>query len=149
MRGPRSEGGDPAAGFTLLEILVVLAVMGLALGIFVSRGPARSPALEVRGAASEVAQALRGARARAIAADRSVSFVMDAPRHQYRIEGEPPHAFPLALSVSLTAPAGAIRFAPDGSSSGGRVALADGGHTTVVSVDWLTGRVRMAEAAPR
>ncbi len=128
---------------------MVLAVIGLALGIFVSRGPMRSPTLEVRAAASEIVQALRGARARAIAADRPVAFVMDAARHQYRIEGEPPQAFPAALSVSLTAPAGAIRFAPDGSSSGGRIALADGGHATVVSVDWLTGRVRMSEEPTR
>ena len=40
---------------------------------------------------------------------------------------------------------GAISFAPDGSSSGGRIERADGGRRMRVSVDWLTGRVGVAE----
>ena len=39
-----------------------------------------------------------------------------------------------------------ISFAPDGSSSGGRIVLADGGRRVQVGVDWLTGRVSVANA---
>jgi general secretion pathway protein H len=40
---------------------------------------------------------------------------------------------------------GAIRFNPDGSSTGGRISLSDGGRRIAVGVDWLTGRVAVAE----
>ena len=36
---------------------------------------------------------------------------------------------------------GAIRFFPDGSSTGGRVTLAAGERKFLVDVNWLTGRV--------
>ncbi len=124
----------------MLEILVVLALIGLAIGIFVARGPMRSPALEVQAATNEIAGALRGARARAIASDQPVAFMLDAARHEYRAEGIA-HPLPASVTVALTAPGGLIRFLPDGSSSGGRVLLGFGGHAASVSVDWLTGRV--------
>jgi len=41
---------------------------------------------------------------------------------------------------------GDIDFHPDGSSSGGRISLADGRRTIMVGVDWLTGRVSIADA---
>ena len=44
---------------------------------------------------------------------------------------------------------GQIRFDPDGGSSGGRVAIAGGDKTWWVGVDWLTGRVTLAEKAPQ
>jgi general secretion pathway protein H len=40
---------------------------------------------------------------------------------------------------------GAIRFYPDGSSTGGRVTLAAGERKLLVDVDWLTGRVSIKE----
>jgi general secretion pathway protein H len=41
---------------------------------------------------------------------------------------------------------GDIDFQPDGSSSGGRISLVDGRRTMMVGVDWLTGRVSIADA---
>ena len=46
----------------------------------------------------------------------------------------------LPPSVVLTA-APAIRFAPDGSSSGGTLRLANDTEARVLRVDWLTGSV--------
>ena len=46
---------------------------------------------------------------------------------------------------------GAIRFFPDGSSTGGEIMLAGAAGTFFVRVDWLTGRIRIDEgetAAP-
>jgi len=40
---------------------------------------------------------------------------------------------------------GDIRFNPDGSSTGGRISLADGRRRLGVGVDWLTGRVSVAD----
>ena len=40
---------------------------------------------------------------------------------------------------------GAIRFYPDGSSSGGRISLRHGARATVIDVNWLTGKITSAE----
>jgi len=39
---------------------------------------------------------------------------------------------------------GAVRFFPDGNSTGGRIVLAQGDRGYQVGVQWLTGRVLMA-----
>ena len=45
-------------GFTLIEILVVLAIMGAVIGIVVTRGPVTSHGLQTRAAAGLLAQTL-------------------------------------------------------------------------------------------
>ncbi len=143
------------SGFTLLEMLVVLVILGLMVGLVVTRGPPRSASLNLRGAAVEVAQALQAARARAIATDRRVDFRLDVAGHAFAVDGGAARALPASLALSIvavTSEAGADRiarigFAPDGSSTGGRIDLAEGMRRTRIDVDWLTGRVRVAEAA--
>ena len=153
----RTAVGAPSAeaGFTLLEVVVVLLVLGLALAIVASRGPPRSAALEIRGAAGEMAQALRLARGRAIMLNGPVGVTVDLARRTYRVDGAPERGVPPALALTVLAAGGAtlgdrsaaIRFAPDGSSSGGHVELSDGRRRVRVAVDWLSGRVSVAEVA--
>jgi len=128
-------------------MLAVLTILGLAVGLALTRGPVRSPALEARATADSVAQALRAARAQAIAEDRSVAFVLDARRHEYVTEGASRVVLPVAPTVTITAPVAGIRFAPDGSSSGGQIGVEDQGHAVSISVAWLTGRVTTSESA--
>ena len=95
----RPEGSRArAAGFTLLEVLVVLAVLGLMAALVVARDYGRHPGLEARAAALTVAQALRTARGRAIATDRSVLVSVNPERRALRIGEDPP----LRLAPSLT-----------------------------------------------
>jgi general secretion pathway protein H len=145
--------GRTQAGFTLLEMMIVLIIVGLALGLLVTRGTPRSPALEARLAASEVAQGLRLARGRAIGLNRPVGFILDVRGHSWRIDRDPPRALPRELYLGLVTVAGEVSgpnagrivFAPDGSSSGGRIELAGAGKRLAVGIDWLTGRVAIAE----
>ncbi len=73
--------------------------------------------------------------------------------HRYRVGTGTPRRLSANLSIELLtiageargAGAGDIRFNPDGSSTGGRIALADAGHRIAVGVDWLTGRVSVAD----
>ena len=51
----------------------------------------------------------------------------------------------LLLAACSEQDTGAIRFFPDGSSTGGRVTLMVGERSYAVDVDWLTGRVRVLE----
>ena len=137
------------AGFTLIEMLVVLVILGLALGIVLLRGPLRSATLDVRTAAAQVAQGMRLARARAIQTDRLVAVAVDANTHLFQVGGSPPQALPNTVAITVDGGAGEterIVFEPDGSASGGRVDLASGGGRMRVAVDWLTGRVSVADA---
>lgn len=133
-----------SAGFTLLEMLVVLAVLGLAAALVMSRPLGASPATQARTAAQRVAAALRGARGRAILADATVTVALDAPGHRLRLSDAAPLGLPRAVALTGTP---VIRFAPDGSSSGGTIVLGGGGVRQGVAVDWLTGRVVAAAAA--
>ncbi|MBN9509897.1 MAG: prepilin-type N-terminal cleavage/methylation domain-containing protein [Alphaproteobacteria bacterium] len=130
-----------AAGFTLLEILVVLAVLGLMAALVAARESGRRPALEARAAALTVAQALRTARGRAIASDRSVLVSVNPERRSLRVGEDRPLLLGPSLTVTLVGVSGTIRFAADGSSSGGAIDLRDGAQHVLVGVDWLTGRV--------
>ncbi len=130
------------AGFTLLEMLVVVAILGAALTIVLSRGPARSARQEVRAGTAMLSGALRVARSQAIATDRPVAFVLDPASHTWRA-GDSAGRLPGALAV-VAAP-GRIVFSPEGGSSGGRIALASGTVRAVLGVDWLTGRVSVSD----
>lgn len=145
--------GRGQAGFTLIEIMVVLVVLALAAALIVARGPERSPTLTMRAAATQVADHLRLARADAIAANRPVMVVVDTARRQLEIDRRPMLALPPGIAVTALTTAGqtlgaraGITFAPDGSSTGGRIDLLDGARHMQVGVDWLTGRVSVADA---
>jgi general secretion pathway protein H len=145
--------GCRAAGFTLIEMLVVIVVLGLALGLVLARGPMRSPTLDVRAAAGELAAALRLTRAHAIADNRSIRLVVDVARHRFAMDGGAAVRLPADIGLAVRTIAGdaagplaAIGFAPDGSSTGGQIALAEAGSRMLVGVDWLTGRVRVVPA---
>ncbi|WP_158923815.1 GspH/FimT family pseudopilin [Acidisphaera sp. S103] len=141
---------DSQHGFTLIEMIVVLVVLALIAGIVMSRGPSRSPTLEVKQAVAMVAQAMRGARAAAIAADRPVDVEIDTTQHSIRAGSARPILLPATVAIEpatqIQVRRTAIRFAPDGSSSGGGVLLTEGAARTLVTVDGLTGRVRFTNA---
>jgi general secretion pathway protein H len=146
-----SAGGQAReAGFTLIEVLVVIAILGLAAAILVARGPLRSPGLEARAAASEVAQTLRLGRSRAIAADRPVAVVFDPRSHRLLLDGAIQPKLPAWLPVTAVMADGTkprlvvFGFSPDGSATGGTVALGLPSRRILVAVDWLTGRVEIA-----
>lgn len=115
------------AGFTLLEMLVTVAVMGIVLAVLAGFMRPHSHRLEMEAAARDVARAMRTARGTAIAGGTQVALVLPE--------------LPPWLTVSERAPRGGILFAPDGSSSGGQVLLSGQGQVAAVSTDWLTGRV--------
>jgi general secretion pathway protein H len=79
--------------------------------------------------------------------------VFDLAQHRYGIDGDPPKNLPAELSIELLTTVGermgtqraGIRFNPDGSSTGGRVSLADGHRQVVVGVEWLSGQITVSD----
>lgn len=127
-------------GFTLIEMIVVLVILGLALSLVLAEGPARSPTVEFDSAVRQVSGALRLARSRAIADDRMVA-VRFAPRG-FQLDQETAIAFAPNIQVSGNR---LIEFTPDGGSSGGEVTLRMGSREMVIGIDWLTGRVELSQ----
>lgn len=132
-------------------MIVVLAVLGLVAGLVLARGPQRSATLDMRAAANAVAQTMRVARTRAIASNERVVVIFDPRAATVRIGAGAPRALPAGIGMSVISTAdlaGAVAgivFLPDGSSSGGRVELANGTRRAMVGVEWLTGRVSVAD----
>jgi general secretion pathway protein H len=123
-------------GFTLIEMIVVLVVLGLALTLVLTHGPMHSQRLDLDAAARQVSGALRLARSRAIAQDRAVAVAFGA--RGYQIDRDAPVIWSADVSPNGDR---VISFSPDGGSSGGRIVLRGGEREVAIGVDWLTGRV--------
>jgi len=140
-------------GFTLLEILVVLALMAMMYALvppmFSSGG-----STELRAAARQLAAGLRKARGHAISSRQEATLTVDVEQHHFKVAGDPRrYSLPKSAELSVyTAQSeavedkvAAIRFYPDGSSTGGAITVADGTAKFRVDVDWLTGNVTILD----
>ena len=153
-RGERPRASARAGGVTLLELLVVLAIMALAAAFVLPLFGSGVSTAELKGAARQVAAGLRLARSEAVAKRQETRLLLDLEQRTMQLERDPRvQALPRDLELKLfTAQsdlvgetAGAIRFFPDGGSTGGRVTLAAGERKYDVDVDWLTGRVAILD----
>jgi general secretion pathway protein H len=148
------------AGFTLLELLVVLAIAGMLVALVPAAVSAVVPGTKARVAAYDLASILRDARNLAISRSTPVDVVFDLESASFAIAGSDPSVLPRGMALVIQERSGyvsetrrvaghssfdreepvTLRFYPDGSSSGLDVRLGreDGGGY-VVSVDWLFG----------
>jgi type II secretion system protein H len=147
-----SRTGDKAkvAGFTLVEILVVLAILGLLIGIAVPLYSGSQSRLRLTSAAQELMQDLRLARRLAIRDATVIRLVFDPEKAGYRIQETSktlPVTFTLQNKSSVRADENLVRFYPDGSADPAVFVLRDGTRSKRIRLDWLKGRI-MADAAP-
>ena len=137
----------------MLELLVVLALATLLVAVVPPMIGAAFPGVELKASARRVASGLRLAREEAIRGGRDTRFILDLERRTFEVDGAYqtvalPDDLDLKLEVAetemLDEQKGAMRFYPDGSSTGGRIVLARDEHGYQVGVQWLTGRIRLA-----
>lgn len=151
-RAPCARPG--VAGFTLLELLIVLMIMGLVAALTIPTFGSGVSNTALKGAARDVAAGLRLARGQAIAQRTEATLELDVAARSFRVPPDPRvHTLPPGIDLKLfTAQrdlvndqVGALRFYPDGGSNGGRITLASGERKFDVDVDWLTGRIAILE----
>jgi prepilin-type N-terminal cleavage/methylation domain-containing protein len=112
-------------GFTLLELLVVLAIMGVVAGLVALRGTDRVRLTRLPQAAQDLATQLRLARVKAITSGENVAL-------------RPP-----AEGAILVEGSKQVVFAPTGTATAGEFVLRDDTRSLAVTVDALSGRVEV------
>jgi general secretion pathway protein H len=150
-------GARGSDGFTLIELIVVLAIIGLVLALIPGFMLRSQPGLDVEVAARALADGLRQTRSQAMLGNREEVFSVEVEQGLFRAGRSQPlkqldRTIELHLSTSASeltgTESGQIRFFPDGSSTGGAIDLVRGDQRSQVTVDWLTGQVEIARAAP-
>ena len=146
----RPEKGRWVQGFTLLELMVVLAIAALIASITLPNLKLPGFASNAATAARQIASGLAKARQAAIFSNRESRFILNMENKTFSIDGGPPIELSGIQKVSLltadrdvlSETEGAIRFYPDGSAGGGEITVLDGtGTTASLKINWLTGRI--------
>jgi general secretion pathway protein H len=142
-----------ARGFSLLELiavtlLLVIAITAASLSVTRSLDSAKMQAVS-----RDLVAALRYTRGQAIVKGEQKTLEVDLEDMSYRAPGKESVKFPDKVEIKLLTAqneltrdrAGAIRFYPDGSSTGGHVSVIAGTREWRVNVGWLTGEVSLEE----
>lgn len=145
------------SGFTLLELVVVLAIAGL---LFSLGGPsvrALYDTMEYRDAVRQIVSAAKNARRDAFATGEPMDLLLDTDQNRFALTADSPSikadqydALPESLDITVVYAAevspqpglAAIRFYPAGGSSGGEITIMrPGGAGVHLTIDWLLGDV--------
>ena len=141
-------------GFTLLEVIVVLVMAGIIYSLMLAIPARGSSVADLKAAARTLASGLRQAQSVAMVTRRDAVLSVDVEAREFVMPGDlEPRKLPDGIDLKLytaqsevsSAAKGAIRFYPDGSSTGGRITVSSGERKFLVDVDWLTGRVSIGD----
>ena len=136
------ERSQNRGGFTLVELLVVLAILGLMVGMTMPLLGNRVPRAALGAAAAEIRAALRGAGSQAVAEGRTVVFRGDpgagywVDRVYHPLSATRGSGNPLRVAV---AGAGRVSFFAWGGSSGGLVWVEGPDGRREIAVDAVSG----------
>ena len=146
-----------ANGFSLLEMLVVLAILAAVLTVALPQVQRPGATANLNAVTVELAAGLKALRARAISANRDEAFTFD-PETKFYTLGRFARAIsvPKSIAVSFETARQAVRaptdarliFYPSGGSSGGRIALTQDQRRAVITIDWMTGGVAIERDRP-
>jgi general secretion pathway protein H len=146
----RAENGRGERGFALIEILCVLAIIGLLAAIILPAIPRSTTRAKLESYAVATAALLKSDRSAALRRQIQVATQVDAGSRSIR-SGASGRVIRLPDDVALNAilasrcadriAGRSIDFFPSGMSCGGVIALSRPGMGVEVRVNWLTGGV--------
>ena len=145
------------AGFTLIEMLAVLAIVAMLAALALPRWPHGTTRPELEAYALKIAALLKSDRNAAVRSRTRVETLLGRSTRQI-ISGAGAGRVQLPEDVGFDAivaetcagrvNGSAIDFLPSGMSCGGAIALARPGAAYHVRVNWLTGGVEIVAADP-
>lgn len=149
----REPSRAPQAGFTLLELIVVVAVVALAMVLVLPRLGGTAATRGVDLAAARLAATLRTARAEGIRNARDETVILDLARRTYWSQSRPVASViepgitieVLHDGLEWVDRARRVRFRPDGTATGAVIRLSRGPASATVTIDWLTGATTLAQ----
>lgn len=148
-------GKEEAAGFTLVEMLVTLVIVGFAATVaYQFAGVGAAGAKRADRIAASLGAEIAMLRAQAIRTGQATRIVFEPEAGRFlssRPGAAPIATAPLPVTVQvedgIAASPGEIRFLPDGGSSGGRIVIGPGRGGSVLTVGAMIGRAHR-EAIP-
>lgn len=134
--------------FTLVEMMVAIAIVGLLMAVTVPGSIRMYESIQYRQVVRDVLTTLGSARQLAVDRGRAQDVAFDPDRRQVSL-GDDIQQLPDGFELTVTTASevnrqnvGVIRFYPEGSSTGGDVDIASPtGRGVRISVDWLMGGV--------
>lgn len=139
-------------GFTLIEILMTLVIAAAITAISATAYSRLSSSAALKATSQDILVTLRRARISAIAKSEEVAFAFDNDRNIYWVIGsQRQRLIDSSLNLKMFSAKGLsakknishIRFAPDGSSSGGEIEITNGKKAYNIAVEWLSGKVEL------
>lgn len=139
-------------GFTLIEILLTLVIAAAITAISATAYSRLSSSAALKATTQDILVTLRRARISAIAKSEEVAFSIDNNKRIYWVVGSNrQRLLDSSLDLQIFSAKGLgtnknisqIRFAPDGSSSGGEIKISNGKKVYNVVVEWLSGKVEI------
>ena len=141
--------GENQAGFTLIEIMVVLALVALFAVVSLPYATSGENRTRLVSTARVVAARLRAVRAAAIDQNRPFALEIDLTRLEISdSRNVPTEILPADFAMTITSAQNQtiegraiFGFFADGGSTGGRVVLSNGTRSASINVNWLTGAI--------
>ena len=154
MIGYPQSGRQTEAGFTLLEMLIVIAIVALAAAVAMPALTRPSDGLRLQTTARDLINAMRLTRAMAIARNAETTLAIDVDKRTITSAAIRTQSFAPDIAAKVTFAqlegtvahsTGSFRFFPDGSATGGDIALRLHGREARICVNWVTGDSQLAE----
>ncbi len=136
------------AGFTLLELLVVMGIMAMAYGLAVPLFSRVMPSVTLASTSEEVMLDLRRARLKAILSGKKVTFVIKDNGEGYvllELDFEK-HTTGVSLTFQERGRR-QISFTSDGKNDGFMLILQTDGRERRITSDWVTGRIAIGDSS--
>ena len=147
-----SRVGSASSGFSLLELVLVLLLLGLSSLIVIPNVERALQNREVKTSALALAAVARDLRSRALHEGVPQQLILDIPHNSYRVERDREVSLPpdvkfgaVAGGEMIDGGAREFLFFPNGSSHGGEIALVGERHLYSVRLEPLTGRIAVLQ----